>query len=135
MSCPLHASVSSHCLLSSLSFTAHSPVCVLPLSHNVCNSLCSRTLHCTLARRYNAYVDTFPFADDPDIFGLHPNANIAYQAAEGAEMLGNVLAVQPRLSSGAGEKSPDDVVFEVAEMIQSKMRSTILDLDLAKEGA
>jgi len=83
---------------------------------------------------YNKYVDTFPFADDPDIFGLHPNANIAYQTTEGATILGNVLGVQPRLASGAGEKSPDDVVFEVAEMIQSKLRSEILDLDLAKEG-
>jgi dynein heavy chain len=83
---------------------------------------------------YNDYVDTFPFSDDPDIFGLHQNANIAYQATEGATILGNVLAVQPRMASSAGEKSPDEVVFDVAEMIQNKLRSTLLDLDLAKEG-
>ena len=36
---------------------------------------------------YNAYVDTFPFADDPDIFGLHPNANIAYQVTSTSVLL------------------------------------------------
>ena len=76
----------------------------------------------------------FPFSDDPDIFGLHQNANIQFQMDECSSTLGLINSVQPRTAAGAGAKSPDELVFEVAEMIQGKIRDNIIDIDQALEG-
>lgn len=70
---------------------------------------------------YIKYVDSFPFSDDPDVFGLHDNANIAFQRAEASALIGNVLSVQARMTSTEGAKTPDEIVYDVAEMIQSKL--------------
>lgn len=45
-----------------------------------------------------------------------------------------ILAVQPRMTSAAGGKSPDEIVADVAELLQSKLPTALLDLDEAKEG-
>ena len=83
---------------------------------------------------YLEYIETFPFSDDPDIFGLHENANTAYMNAEAQRLIGDVLLVQPRLTTGGAQKSPDEQVFEIAEMIQEKIRKTLIDIDEHKEG-
>jgi dynein heavy chain len=86
------------------------------------------------APEYVQYIESFPFSDAPDIFGLHENANLAFLRAETASLISNVLSVQPRLTTSGAEKTPDDIVFEVAEMIQEKVRQTLIDVDEAKEG-
>jgi len=83
---------------------------------------------------YMKYIETFPFSDDPDIFGLHENANTAFMNAEADRLIQDVLLVQPRLTSSGGEKSPDEIVMEVADMIQEKIRSTLIDIDEHLEG-
>jgi len=83
---------------------------------------------------YMKYIETFPFSDDPDIFGLHDNANTAFMNAEADRLIQDVLLVQPRLTSSGGEKSPDEIVMEVADMIQEKIRSTLIDIDEHLEG-
>jgi dynein heavy chain len=85
-------------------------------------------------KEYVEYVETFPFSDAPDIFGLHDNANITYQTNEARALVLNVLDVQPRLVSTGGGKTPDEIVYDIAEMVQEKLRTTILDIDEAKEG-
>ena len=40
-----------------------------------------------------------PNQDEPEIFGMHPNANIAYLRSESQKLLDTVLNVQPRESS------------------------------------
>jgi len=89
--------------------------------------------HDTIAE-YLKYVETFPFSDDPDIFGLHQNANTQFMNAEAGRLIGDVLLVQPRLSTSGGQKSPDEIVFEVADMIQEKIRTTLIDIDEHLEG-
>jgi dynein heavy chain len=46
--------------------------------------------------------DTFPDVDAPDVFGMHPNADITYRTAQAREILSTILDVQPR---GSGEGS------------------------------
>lgn len=38
----------------------------------------------------------------PDVFGLHDNANIAYQKQESDLMVDKILSIQPRVTSSAG---------------------------------
>jgi dynein heavy chain len=70
------------------------------------------------AQSYRDYIKTLPLEDAPEVFGLHDNANIAYQRAESDTMVEKVLSIQPRLSSGAGGGlSPDEIVIEKAKYL------------------
>jgi dynein heavy chain len=49
-----------------------------------------------------------PDVDNPEIFGMNDNADIAFQLQESNQMIDIILSVQPRTSSGgSGGKNPD----------------------------
>ena len=48
------------------------------------------------------YIRSLPINDTPEIFGLHENANITYALNETFGLLGNIVQLQPRSSSGGG---------------------------------
>lgn len=51
---------------------------------------------------------TLPDVDNPEIFGMNDNADIAFQLQESTSMIDIVLSVQPRTTSvGSGGKNPD----------------------------
>mmetsp|Transcript_5009 Transcript_5009/g.15033 ORF Transcript_5009/g.15033 Transcript_5009/m.15033 type:complete len:418 (+) Transcript_5009:2-1255(+) len=62
-----------------------------------------------------AYIKTLPMDEDPRVFGLHPNALITAQFGQAKKFLDTVTAVQPRISSSGGGKTPEDIVAEMAE--------------------
>lgn len=64
------------------------------------------------AQSYRDYIQTLPEEDAPEVFGLHDNANIAYQKAESSTMVEKVLSIQPRVGGGGGGLTPDEVVLE-----------------------
>jgi len=57
----------------------------------------------------------------------------AFLSSETAKLIDSVLSVQPRLTTSGAEKTPDEIVFEVADMVQEKLRKTLIDIDEAKE--
>eukprot|EP00698_Gefionella_okellyi_P007651 TRINITY_DN186_c0_g4_i1.p1 TRINITY_DN186_c0_g4~~TRINITY_DN186_c0_g4_i1.p1 ORF type:complete len:3955 (+),score=1074.62 TRINITY_DN186_c0_g4_i1:43-11907(+) len=63
------------------------------------------------------YVDQLPMTDDPEIFGMHENANIVFQQQETRKILETIINIQPRESGGIAGKSPDEVANELAERI------------------
>ncbi|KAJ3111626.1 Dynein heavy chain 6, axonemal [Phlyctochytrium bullatum] len=68
---------------------------------------------------FRTYIDTLPFAEDPSVFGMHENANVSYQMQESRRLVKTVLDVQPRMVSGSGTVSSEEIVVGIA--------STILD--------
>ena len=56
---------------------------------------------------YIKYIDQLPMADDPQVFGMHENANIAFQQQESDSMIRTMLSIQPREGGGGSEKTPD----------------------------
>jgi dynein heavy chain len=72
---------------------------------------------------YRAYVGGLPADDGPEVFGMHNNANIAFQRAETDGILKTALALQPRAGGGAGAggKSSDEVVGELAADIEAHL--------------
>jgi len=60
-------------------------------------------------------VQGFPLDDDPQVFGLHPNALITAQTNSANQFLGTVISVQPRSSSSGAGKSPNEIVYEMAD--------------------
>ena len=68
-----------------------------------------------------AYVETLPLDDAPETFGLHDNADITLQQKETNDLIKTLVSIQPRASGGAGGKSPDELVLEVANDILSRL--------------
>jgi dynein heavy chain len=52
---------------------------------------------------YLAYIKSLPINDTPEIFGLHDNANITFAQNETYALLGGLLKLQPKSSSGGGQ--------------------------------
>ena len=79
---------------------------------------------------FAAYAASLPLNDNPEIFGLNSNANIASQRSETAMLLDTVLDIQPRSSGGGGKRSPDEIVAELAATIEAEL-PPVLDLETA----
>ena len=48
---------------------------------------------------YREMIEGLPIVDDPEVFGLHENANINYQAQESEKIVQTVLSIQPKIGS------------------------------------
>ena len=73
------------------------------------------------ASNYASYISAIralPITPQPEIFGLHENADITCAQNEVNQTFELVLSLQPRMSSGGG-KSRDEVIGEVAASIAS----------------
>lgn len=81
-------------------------------------------------REYREYIENLPLNDDPEIFGMHQNANITFQTQETSYLITTILDVQPRVSTSSSGKSNDDVVYELADSILSKIPDK-LDIEKA----
>ncbi|XP_031357040.1 dynein heavy chain 6, axonemal isoform X2 [Photinus pyralis] len=77
---------------------------------------------------YRDFVDTFPIIEEPEIFGMHENANIAYQTKETQTVIRTMIDCQPSTSGGGEGKSADEIAFELAEgVIQSIIKKIYTD--------
>lgn len=65
---------------------------------------------------YRDYISRLPNFDDPEVFGMHENANITFQNQESAKIMETILAIQPRVSSAdGGGPTPDELVSQMAK--------------------
>lgn len=60
------------------------------------------------------YISELPWTEEPEVFGMHANASIAFQKNETDAMFNTILDVQPRESGGGGGMSSDEIVQELA---------------------
>ncbi|XP_061765226.1 dynein axonemal heavy chain 6 [Nerophis ophidion] len=81
---------------------------------------------------YIEYIENLPIIDDPEVFGMHENANLAFQRQETMNLINTILDVNPRSSAQLGGKSNDEIVCELADAILAKLPER-LDMDEALE--
>ncbi|KAK7497834.1 hypothetical protein BaRGS_00010968 [Batillaria attramentaria] len=81
---------------------------------------------------FRQYIEELPQIDAPEIFGMHENANIAFQTQETNILINTILEVQPRQSSGGAGKSNDEIALELCDNIASKLIDK-LDIELASQ--
>ncbi|KAM8939967.1 dynein axonemal heavy chain 6 [Pelodytes ibericus] len=83
-------------------------------------------------QNYKDYIENLPLTDDPEIFGMHENANLAFQRKETSTLINTILDVQPRSAARGAGKSNDEIVSELATSILSKLPDK-LDMEAASE--
>ena len=72
---------------------------------------------------YQSYIDyirSLPMIANPEVFGLHENADITKDNQETQQLFDNILLTLPRQTSGGG-KSSAEVIEELAADILGKM--------------
>ena len=53
-------------------------------------------------QEHTDYFSSLPQIDEPEIFGMHENANITFNRAESSTLMSSILALQPREGGGGG---------------------------------
>ncbi|NWU79189.1 DYH5 protein, partial [Onychorhynchus coronatus] len=70
---------------------------------------------------YLQYIDQLPVIDTPEVFGLHPNADITYQTNLANETLSTIVSIQPKDSSSGGGQTREAVVQRLADEMLEKL--------------
>ncbi|XP_026730807.1 dynein heavy chain 6, axonemal [Trichoplusia ni] len=74
---------------------------------------------------YRDYVDSLPGVENPEVFGMHENANIAFENKETTTLIQTIVDVQPRTSGGGEGETPDQIVWRVCDQTRSKISHKI----------
>jgi len=82
-----------------------------------------------------ALIDSFPTLDSPEIFGLHPNADLTFRVKEVQGVLNSLGQTQPKnaTSSDSGGETKDETVMNKATDFLSKLPETYNDDDVREK--
>ncbi|XP_038229191.1 dynein axonemal heavy chain 10 [Dermochelys coriacea] len=73
-------------------------------------------------------LESLPLANTPEVFGLHPNAEIRYYTQAARDMWSHLLELQPQTGESGSGIGRDEYIGQVAKDIENKMPQ-IFDLD------
>uniref|UniRef100_A0A8C9NK88 Dynein axonemal heavy chain 8 n=1 Tax=Serinus canaria TaxID=9135 RepID=A0A8C9NK88_SERCA len=76
---------------------------------------------CKTLEQYFEYIQLLPAMDTPEVFGLHPNADITYQRNTSADVLDTITNIQPKESGGGSGETRESVVYRLAEDMLEKL--------------
>ncbi|EDV29711.1 uncharacterized protein TRIADDRAFT_18356 [Trichoplax adhaerens] len=94
---------------------------ILDANHTLSSSGIYYAPECKDLTLYRDYIEQLPFTDEPEVFGMHNNANISYQIQEGNHLIRTVLDVQPRIMTSASGQTSDEIILELADNILKKL--------------
>ncbi|KAK3539191.1 hypothetical protein QTP86_029601 [Hemibagrus guttatus] len=81
---------------------------------------------------YVAEIESLPLANTPEVFGLHPNAEIGYYTQAARDMWTHLIELQPQTGDSGGGISRDEYIVQVARDIQNKLPMPF-DLDVIRK--
>ncbi|XP_072367150.1 dynein axonemal heavy chain 10 isoform X2 [Scyliorhinus torazame] len=73
-------------------------------------------------------IESLPLANTPEVFGLHPNAEIGYYTQAARSMWGHLIDLQPQTGESGTGMGRDEYIGHVAKDIESKL-PIMFDLD------
>ncbi|XP_076452214.1 dynein axonemal heavy chain 10-like [Babylonia areolata] len=77
---------------------------------------------------YMEYIESLPLANTPDVFGLHPNAEIGYYTQAARDMWSHLVELQPQTGDSGGGISRDDFIDKIASDVLGKLPA-VFELD------
>eukprot|EP01039_Chlorochromonas_danica_P005727 gene5727-6311_t len=80
-------------------------------------------------KQMTSYFEGLPLSDDPEVFGMHENANVTFNTNESLQLMAALLSLQPR-STGSSAQSSDDVVINLATQYETQCPE-LLNMDEA----
>lgn len=72
---------------------------------------------------FRAAVESLPGQESPEIFGLHPNADLTFRTLQVQEGMATILDTMPKGGGGGGGLSREETVDHICEDLLSKVRS------------
>ena len=84
-------------------------------------------------------IEALPSEDSPEIFGLHPNADLTFRTLQVKSLVETVVSTMPKSGGGGDGLSPAEIVDKIAEDLLSKVPASFepepTKALLAKRGA
>ena len=65
---------------------------------------------------YMEYIESFPLDAEPEVFGMHDNANITCAITSADDTYSIILTLQPRIAGGTGASREDQIIAMAADM-------------------
>ncbi|EDO35852.1 predicted protein [Nematostella vectensis] len=81
---------------------------------------------------YVDYIEELPLANTPDVFGLHPNAEIGYYTNAAKDMWLHLVELQPQTAGDSGGISREEFITKIASDIQGKL-PPLFDVDRVRK--
>ncbi|XP_069976193.1 dynein axonemal heavy chain 5-like [Penaeus vannamei] len=76
---------------------------------------------CKMQAEYLEFISMLPATDSPEVFGLHPNADITYQINTAKSILDTILSMQPKEGGQRGGETREVVVSQLAHDMIMKL--------------
>ena len=77
--------------------------------------------HMVAIENLQAYLETLPSYDTPEVFGLHTNSDISFSKAFIQEVLDTIIDIQPKDAGGGGGESREAVVTRMCDDMLKKL--------------
>jgi len=75
----------------------------------------------TEVKVYRDYIEKIPGEDNPELFGLHGNADITYRLKESLEMINTIMVTRPKEGGGGKGKTREEEVQDKTREFLGKM--------------
>jgi len=83
--------------------------------------------------KYRDYINDVPPIDNPEVFGLHTNADLTFRLKESLEMITTLSETRPKDTNSGGGQTREEMVQEKAKEILTKLPPDYLILDVRKQ--
>lgn len=73
---------------------------------------------------FRAAIEALPGQESPEVYGLHPNADLTFRTLQVQEAMSTILDTMPKGAGGGGGLSREETVDHICQDLLSKVSGT-----------